>query len=84
MSNRNNIQGGVYHVVADTSADRWVVSQENADFRREFDVKKDAEAFAKKKAKKQAKQSGFGKVKVHKKSGRIDYELVANRTHRII
>jgi len=40
----------VYHVSPEASADRWVVSQENGLFRREFDTKEEAEHFAKRRA----------------------------------
>jgi Uncharacterized protein conserved in bacteria (DUF2188) len=60
----------VYHVVPNSSAERWVVSQENAEFRREFDTKEEALEFAKERAKKEE----LGQVKVHKKDGNMEYE----------
>lgn len=60
----------VYHVVPNSSAERWVVSQENAEFRREFDTKEEAVEFAKERA----KSAELGQVKVHKKDGNMEYE----------
>ena len=40
----------VYHVVPNASAEKWVVSQENAEFRREFDTKDEAVEFARERA----------------------------------
>ena len=37
----------VYHVTPDASAERWVVSREDSDFRRDLDTKQQAETFAK-------------------------------------
>ena len=72
MSERNNERGQrmVYHVVPDASAQRWVVSQENAEFRREFDKKEEAVEFAKDRA----RQASLGQVKVHTKDGNMEYE----------
>jgi hypothetical protein len=60
----------VYHVVPNSSAERWVVSQENAEFRKEFDTKEEAVQFAKERARKEE----LGQVKVHKKDGNMEYE----------
>lgn len=60
----------VYHVVPSSSGERWVVSQENAEFRREFDTKEEAVQFAKERARKEE----LGQVKVHKKDGNMEYE----------
>jgi len=60
----------VYHVVPNASGERWVVSQENAEFRKEFDTKEEAEEFAKTRA----REAGLGQVKVHRKDGNMDYE----------
>jgi hypothetical protein len=60
----------VYHVSPEASANRWVVSQENGLFRREFDTKEEAEDFAKRRA----QLEKFSQVKVHKKDGTMDYE----------
>jgi hypothetical protein len=60
----------VYHVVPNASADRWVVSQENNEFRREFDRKEEAVDFAKERA----RNASLGQVKVHKQDGNMDYE----------
>ena len=60
----------VYHVVPNSSGERWVVSQENAEFRREFDTKEEALQFAKERA----QAAPLGQVKVHKKDGNMEYE----------
>lgn len=60
----------VYHVVPNASAERWVVSEENAEFRREFDTKAEAEEFAKGRA----QEADLGQVKVHTKDGNMEYE----------
>lgn len=60
----------VYHVVPSSSAEKWVVSQENAEFRREFETKDEAVEFAKG----HAQSAGLGQVKVHKKDGNMEYE----------
>jgi hypothetical protein len=60
----------VYHVVPNASAEKWVVSQENAEFRREFDKKEEAEEFAKARA----REAELGQVKVHKRDGNMEYE----------
>ena len=72
MTERNNDRGQrmVYHVVPDASAERWVVSQENAEFRREFDKKEEAVEFAKNRA----RQASLGQVKVHTRDGNMEYE----------
>jgi hypothetical protein len=69
MAERNQ-QRDVYHVVPNASTEKWVVSQENAEFRREFDRKEDAEEFAKDRARK----AELGQVKVHKRDGNMEYE----------
>lgn len=70
MAETSNNGREVYHVVPDASAERWVVSQENNDFRREFDRKEDAVDFAKNKA----RSAALGQVKVHKLDGNMEYE----------
>jgi hypothetical protein len=60
----------VYHVVPNASAERWVVSQENAEFRREFDRKEEAIEFARERA----KAAELGQIKVHKQDGNMEYE----------
>ena len=60
----------VYHVVPNASAEKWLVSQENASLRREFDTKEEAVQFAKERA----QQAELGQVKVHKKDGNMEYE----------
>lgn len=69
MADRNN-QREVYHVVPNSSAERWVVSRENAEFRKEFDTKEEAVKFAKERA----KAARLGQIKVHKSDGNMDYE----------
>jgi hypothetical protein len=65
----------VYHVVPDASGNQWVVSQENANFRKEFERKDEAEEFAKERA----KAAGLGQVKVHTKDGNMEYESTYGR-----
>jgi hypothetical protein len=60
----------VYHVVPNSSGEKWVVSQERAEFRREFKTKDEAVEFAKERARKEE----LGQVKVHKKDGNMEYE----------
>ncbi len=60
----------VYHVVPNSSAEKWVVSQEKAEFRREFETKEEAVDFAKERARKEE----LGQVKVHKQDGNMEYE----------
>lgn len=60
----------VYHVVPNSSGEKWVVSQERAEFRREFETKDEAVEFAKERARKEE----LGQVKVHKKDGNMEYE----------
>jgi hypothetical protein len=60
----------VYHVVPNSSGERWVVSQEKAEFRREFDTKEEAVEFAKDRA----KSAELGQIKVHKQDGNMEYE----------
>ncbi len=60
----------VYHVVPNSSGEKWVVSQERAEFRREFETKDEAVQLAKELARKEE----LGQVKVHKKDGNMEYE----------
>jgi hypothetical protein len=60
----------VYHVVPNSSGEKWVVSQERAEFRRELDTKEEAVKLAKELARKEE----LGQVKVHKKDGNMEYE----------
>ena len=60
----------VYHVVPNSSGERWVVSQENAEFRKEFDTKDEAVEFAKERA----RAAELGQIKVHKQDGNMEYE----------
>lgn len=60
----------VYHVVPNASAERWVVSRENNEFRQAFDRKEDAVEFAKD----MAMKAPLGQVKVHRQDGNMEYE----------
>lgn len=60
----------VYHVVPDASGDRWVVSQENADYRSEHDTKDEAVE----EARRLAQSAELGQIKVHKRDGNMEYE----------
>lgn len=79
MSRTSNNDDGrktreVYHVVPDASAEHWVVSQENAEFRKEFDTKEEAVEFAKERGRSAEQRGHNGQVKVHKKDGNMEYE----------
>ena len=69
MVSRNS-ERAVYHVTPDASAERWIVSLENSNFRQEFGSKRAAEKFAKE----AAQNNGLAKLKVHRKDGNMDYE----------
>jgi hypothetical protein len=60
----------VYHVVPNSSAEKWLVTQENATFRREFETKEEAIE----EARKLAQSAELGQIKVHKKDGNMEYE----------
>jgi hypothetical protein len=60
----------VYHVVPNSSAEKWVVSQENADYRSEHDTKEEAVQ----EARRLAQKAELGQIKVHKKDGNMEYE----------
>jgi Uncharacterized protein conserved in bacteria (DUF2188) len=60
----------VYHVVPNASGERWVVSRENAEYRKEFDTKEEAVEHARK----LAQEAALGQIKVHKKDGNMEYE----------
>ena len=60
----------VYHVVPNASGERWVVSQENDNFRQEFTTKDEAVQAAKERARGQEPSQ----VKVHKQDGNMEYE----------
>ena len=60
----------VYHVVPDAGAEAWIVSQENGEFRGEFETKQEAVDFAKARAREQEPSQ----VKVHKSDGNMEYE----------
>jgi hypothetical protein len=67
---QNKSEREVYHVVPNSSAERWVVSQERAEFRKEFDTKEEAVEFARQRA----KAATLGQIKVHKSDGNMEYE----------
>ena len=60
----------VYHVVPNSSAEKWLVSQENADYRSEHDTKDEAV----KEARRLAQKAELGQIKVHLKNGNMEYE----------
>jgi hypothetical protein len=60
----------VYHVVPNSSGERWVVSREKAEYRKEFDTKDEAVEHARQKA----QEGELGQIKVHKKDGNMEYE----------
>ena len=70
MPTDTKAQRTVYHVVPNSSAEKWLVTQENASFRREFETKEEALE----EAKRLAKSAELGQVKVHKKDGNMEYE----------
>ena len=70
MAERNTEDRRVYHVVPDSSAERWVVSQENGSYRREFETKEEAVEFASTRA----REAELGQIKVHQSDGNMDYE----------
>jgi len=53
----------VYHVKPKSSSKRWLVCQENARFRCEFDTKAEAVRFAKR----AAQRHKFGRVQIHER-----------------
>jgi hypothetical protein len=60
----------VYHVVPNSSGEKWLVRQENSELRREHDTKEEAVQ----EAKRLAQEAPLGQVKVHKKDGNMEYE----------
>lgn len=60
----------VYHVVPNSSAEKWLVTQENASFRKEFDTKEEAVQ----EARALAQKGELGQMKVHRKDGNMEYE----------
>jgi hypothetical protein len=70
MAQSKNNEREVYHVVPNSSGEAWVVSQENSDFKQEFEKKDDAVSFARQRA----KAAALGQIKVHKHDGNMDYE----------
>ena len=75
MANSNTDKRVVYHVVPDASTNRWVLSEENGDFRQEFDRKKDAEEHGKE----LAERATVGQLKVRKRNGKMDYQITYNQ-----
>lgn len=70
MATDTKTERTVYHVVPNSSAEKWLVSQENASFRKEFDTKEEAVE----EARRLAQQAPLGQMKVHKKDGNMEYE----------
>lgn len=60
----------VYHVVPNSSAEKWLVTQENGSYRTEHDTKDEAVQ----EARKLAQKAALGQIKVHKKDGNMEYE----------
>jgi hypothetical protein len=61
----------VYHVVPNSSGEKWLITQEGNDStREEFDTKAEAVEGAKQRARKQEPSQ----VKVHKSDGNMEYE----------
>ena len=60
----------VYHVVPDAGGDRWLVTEENAEFREEYDTK----AGAVEAAKTRARHAEPSQVKVHTQDGNMEDE----------
>jgi hypothetical protein len=60
----------VYHVVPNSSAEKWLVTQEKGSHRTEHDTKEEAVQ----EARKLAQQAPLGQIKVHKKDGNMEYE----------
>ena len=69
---RNQNEGTVYHVTLGEAANRWLIYQENSNFKREYDRKEDAVSIAKLKA----QLDRLSRVKVHNADGRIDDEAI--------
>lgn len=60
----------VYHVVPNSSGEQWLVTQEDAQFREEYETK----AAAVEAAKTRARHAEPSQVKVHKGDGNMEYE----------
>jgi hypothetical protein len=60
----------VYHVVPNASGEKWLVTEENAEFRQEFGTKDEAVNAAKDRA----RGHEPSQVKVHKRDGNMEYE----------
>ncbi len=59
----------VFHVTPNTRTERWVVSQEQSQFRKEFVRKGDAVLFATSRA----RETAYAVVKVHRGDGSTEY-----------
>ena len=70
MATDTKTERTVYHVVPNSSAEKWLVTQENASFRREFDTKDEAVEDARR----LGPAAPLGQRKVHKKDGNMEYE----------
>ena len=60
----------VYHVVPDADQSHWLVTQENAAFREQYETKEEAVEAAKSRARREEPSQ----VKVHKFDGNMEYE----------
>jgi hypothetical protein len=60
----------VYHVVPDSSGEKWIVSEEKSDYRQEHRTKEEAVSAAKERARGQEPSQ----VKVHTADGNMEYE----------
>ena len=60
----------VFHVVPNSSAEQWLVTQENGSLREEFRTKEEAVNAAKERA----RGHQPSQVKVHKSDGNMEYE----------
>ena len=60
----------VYHVVPNSSAEKWLVTQENGGFRKEYRTKEEAVE----EAKQLAREQEPSQVKVHTHDGNMEYE----------
>ena len=63
-------QRTVYHVVPDSAARQWLVTEENGGFRAQHRTKDEAVRAAKERARAEEPSQ----VKVHKRDGNMDYE----------
>jgi hypothetical protein len=75
-----SVERVVYHVTTDASAEKWVVTQEHRNLRREFNTKDEAEKFARYRA----RLNELSQVKVPKRDGNMDYETTYGEDPRDI